>query len=72
MKTINADNFIENYFSKEKPCVINNFSEYWECVNKWNYSFFQKNYPKLKVKYNNITQGKRRARCPLLLLGRCY
>ena len=62
MKTINADNFIENYFSKEKPCVLNNFSEYWECVNKWNYSFFQKNYPKLKVKYNNITQGKKKSK----------
>ena len=57
-----SDTFLKEYFSKEKPCILDNFSKEWLCLTKWNYSYFQKTYPNLKVRYNVETCGKKKSK----------
>ena len=62
MKPVNSDRFIKEFYSKEKPYILNDFSENWDCLRKWNYSFFQRTYPKLEIKYNIIPDGEKKSR----------
>jgi len=61
MKPVNSDRFIKEFYSKEEPCILNDFSENWDCLIKWNYSFFQRTYPKLEIKYNIIPDGEKKS-----------
>ena len=62
MRPVNSDKFIKEFYSKEKPCILNDFSENWDCLIKWNYSFFQRTYPKLEIKYNIIPDGEKKSK----------
>lgn len=49
VKSISKSAFIEKYVSKNRPVIIENLTEDWQALKKWNFKYLKENFPDVEV-----------------------
>ncbi|MGV6828818.1 MAG: cupin-like domain-containing protein [Flavobacteriales bacterium] len=67
VKDLSKEDFIKNYYIPQKPVLIENLTQNWDALKKWNLDYIQSlSEDKIVPLYNNeVTKGKQKSAAPV-------